>query len=479
MAPSVHPAGWQPLRVPGRPVAAGSRSPKQEAFLRLALTHALVMGGDAVVTVALAGSLFFSISPTAARGRVTLSLLFTMAPFAVVAPFLGPAIDRSRGGRRLMLIGSAAGRSLACIYMATVVHSLLLFPAALVLLVLSKGHAVAKSSLVPATVHSPGDLVRANGKLATMAAVVGFAAAGPAAIVLKVAGAPWVLRLGAVIYAIGAFMALRCRPAPPAVVDPPDGIDEAARDKGVILASVAMAVLRATVGFLTFAVAFDFRRSHAPSWWYGVVIGASLLGGFIGNLVGPRLRLVLGEERIILGALWAVAAGGLFAGRLDSRPGVALLAIVVGLAAAVGRLSFDAILQRDGAEGARGRSFARFEATFQLVWVAAALVPVVAPGSGIPNRVSAFLIGVGAAVAGLYYFAGRRLGSRAGRPPKAAGRRESPGPSTSPVPVPEMWSAVRTMPTDAVSTEGGTPPAGTASSLAAPRRNPGRFGPPG
>ncbi|GAC1537180.1 MAG: hypothetical protein NVS3B12_20930 [Acidimicrobiales bacterium] len=484
VGPSVHPAGWQPLRVPGRLSGPASRSPKQEAFLRLALTHALVMGGDAVVTVALAGSLFFSISPTAARGRVTLSLLFTMAPFAVVAPFLGPAIDRSRGGRRLMLIGSATGRSLACIYMATVVHSLLLFPAALVLLVLSKAHAVAKSSLVPATVHSPGDLVRANGKLATMAAVVGFAAAGPAAIVLKLAGAPWVLRLGAVIYAVGAFMALRCRPAPPAVIDPRDGVDEAARDKGVILASVAMAVLRATVGFLTFAVAFDFRRSHAPSWWYGVVIGASLVGGFIGNLIGPRVRLVLGEERIILGALWAVALAGLFAGRLDSRPGVALLAIVVGLAAAVGRLSFDAILQRDGAEGARGRSFARFEATFQLVWVAAALVPVAAPGSGIPNRVSAFLIAVGAAVAGLYYFAGRRLAGRSARRSPAPTRRRPPGPPTTPVAAPEMWSAVRPAPADVApaasgTLPNGTIPIGTGSTLAAPRRNPGRSGPPG
>ena len=44
------------------------------------------VAGDTMVTVALAGSLFFDISPTAARGRVTLSLLLTMAPFAVVAP---------------------------------------------------------------------------------------------------------------------------------------------------------------------------------------------------------------------------------------------------------------------------------------------------------------------------------------------------------------------------------------------------------
>jgi len=417
VGPEVSSTGWRALQAPAPPRAQLARTPKEEAFLRLALTHALVMGGDAIVTVALAGSLFFSISPNAARGRVALSLIFTMAPFAVVAPFLGPAIDRSRGGRRFMLIAAAAGRALACLWMATVVHALLLFPAALVLLILSKGHAVAKSSLVPATVQSPGDLVKANGKLAMLAAVVGFVAAGPAAAVLKIGGsahgAAWVLRLAAVVYACGAVMALRCRPAPPATPDPRDGVDEVMRSRGVVLAAVAMAVLRATVGYLTFAVAFDFRRSHAPSWWYGVVIGASLLGGFVGNVVGPRLRLVVGEERIILGALWSISVVGLVTGRLGSRPGVALLALTVGMAAGVGRLSFDAIVQRDGAEGARGRSFARFEATFQLVWVAAALVPVVAPHGGIPNRVSAFLLAVATAVAGLYYFTARRMAARA------------------------------------------------------------------
>ena len=474
MGPDPSTTGWQPLRTPAALRAGPGRGPRgrtrdEEAFLRLALTHALVTGADAIVTVALAGSLFFSISPTAARGRVAMSLIFTMAPFAVVAPFLGPAIDRSRGGRRLMLIGAAAGRALACLWMASVVHSLLLFPAALILLILSKGHAVAKSSLVPAVVRSADDLVRANGKLAMLAAIVGFVAAAPAAGILKLFGAAAVLRVGAAVYAAGAVMALRCRPAPPAHLEPPDHIDEAARSRGVVLASVAMAVLRATVGYLTFAVAFDFRRHHAPSWWYGVVIGGSLLGGFIGNVVGPRLRVVVGEERIILGSLWAISVMGLVAGRLGSRPGVALLAFTVGLGAGVGRLSFDAIVQRDGTEGSRGRSFARFEATFQLVWVAAALVPVVAPGSGIPNRVSAFLLAVATAVAGLYYFTARRVG------PHPTGRR-TPGPGPEPEPV--DWS----LPPDPAVTQHpivGDPTVAIEPVTApgnGPRRNPGRTG---
>ena len=401
-APS-DPSGWVGRRL--RAWIGADRTPKQEAFWRLALTHAAVMGGDAMVTVALAGSLFFSISPDQAKGRVALSLLLTMAPFAVVAPLLGPAIDRSRGGRRLMLIASAAGRCVAALYMATVVDRLLLFPAALVLLILSKAHAVAKGSLVPATVDSSADLVRANGGLAMVAAIVGLAAAVPAAGTLRLLGAPWVLRLAALVYGAGTVMALRCRPAPPAEPGPGDHVDEAARSRGVVLAATAMAVLRAVVGFLTFAVAFDFRRTHAPSWWYGAVIGGSLVGGFAGNVIGPRIRVRLGEERILLGGLWLVTAAGVVAAERNSRPGLAVLAATVGISAGVGRLAFDAIVQRDGAEGARGRSFARFEATFQLVWVGAALLPVLLP---IPNRVACSVVAVGTAVAAVSYMSGRR-----------------------------------------------------------------------
>ena len=46
--------------------------------------------GDAFVAVSLAGTIFFSTSVDQARGRVVLFLLVTMAPFAVLAPFIGP-----------------------------------------------------------------------------------------------------------------------------------------------------------------------------------------------------------------------------------------------------------------------------------------------------------------------------------------------------------------------------------------------------
>ena len=59
--------------------------------------------GDAAMYGALAGSVLFSLSPDAQRDRVLLYLLVSVAPFAVVAPAIGPTVDRIPGGRRMVI----------------------------------------------------------------------------------------------------------------------------------------------------------------------------------------------------------------------------------------------------------------------------------------------------------------------------------------------------------------------------------------
>ena len=439
--------GWRALRLP--------RGEKEQAFYRLAVTHALAAAGDAIVTVSLAGSIFFTTSLNGARPKLVLSLLLTMAPFAVVAPFLGPAIDRSRGGRRLMIFASAVGRAIVCLYMATVVHGLMLYPCALAVLILSKAYSVAKSALVPATVDNPAQFVKANGRLAIIATISGLLAGVPAAIVWKVFDASWSLRLAVVVYAVMAVMAVRIRPAAPAQMEPADHVDEAVRSRGVSLASTAMITLRACSGFLTFAVAFIFRRTGAPAVWYGVVGAGALVGGFLGNVVGPRLRNVLAEERIITTALALVALVAVLVARADDRPGLALLAAVMGLADGLAQLAFDAIVQRDGSEGSRGRSFARFEASFQLAWVMAALVPVVVP---VRLWVAAATMAAAAGASAVTYVVGRHI---VPRPVPARPSAPVPAPAVAYAQAParaeqDMWGAVRP---DAGMAD--TPPLGT------------------
>src|SRR5580693_1481711 len=70
--------------------------------------------GDAFVAVALAGTLFFSTSVGQARGQVAFALLITIAPYAILAPLIGPLLDRVKRGNRYILVGTLLARGLLC-----------------------------------------------------------------------------------------------------------------------------------------------------------------------------------------------------------------------------------------------------------------------------------------------------------------------------------------------------------------------------
>ena len=87
--------GWNVFEGPGGPPERSADHFVASPFTRLARVQALQVAGDALIALALANSLFFSIPSGEARGQVALYLVLTMAPFAVIAPFIGPAIDRA------------------------------------------------------------------------------------------------------------------------------------------------------------------------------------------------------------------------------------------------------------------------------------------------------------------------------------------------------------------------------------------------
>src|SRR5262249_11714557 len=106
------------------------------------LTAASSVGGG-FLAVALAGTLFFNASVSQARSQVAIALLVTMAPFAVLAPLIGPMLDRVQQGRRFILAGTLLARGLLCWGMAGAVFyhdSVTLLPAAFGVLVLQKAY---------------------------------------------------------------------------------------------------------------------------------------------------------------------------------------------------------------------------------------------------------------------------------------------------------------------------------------------------
>jgi predicted MFS family arabinose efflux permease len=364
----------------------------------------------------LAGSLFFDVGVSAARPKVFLYLMFTMAPFAIVAPVIGPFLDRTRGGRRLLIAFAMLGRAAICVVMASRLDSVALYPLAFGTLVLSKGQSVAKSALVPAVVGDKDELVRANSRLALIAVVGGTIAAPFATAVLKLIGAPSVLILGAIVFVLGAFAAFGIPRAKEAAK--PETIDE--REQlhlpSIVLAGSAMALLRGVVGFFTFFAAFALKRAGEPAWMFGVVIIASAIGGLIGTLLAPLLRRKIREEWVLAGSLLAPALPLVYAAREYGRMELCLAAATVAAAAACGRLAFDSLLQRDGADAARGRAFARFETRFQLTWVIGGVIAVVYPGGG---RGGIFLVAIVLLFAGLSYVGGVRRNRVAAKNPPA------------------------------------------------------------
>ncbi len=388
-------------------VTRDPRTYELNPFGRLAVAHAASSVGDACLTVSLAGSIFFTQSVGQSRTQVLLYLLLTLAPFSLVAPVIGPALDRSRAGRRTLMAVGCFGRAVVCFLMAGQVHSVLLFPLAFVALVLSKGHSVAKSSLVPAVVKDDSELVEANSRLSLIAVIASVAGGLPAAGIAAVFDARFSLLLASLVFAVAGVLATRIQAA--ARPAPPETREERAElaIPSIVFAGTAMAVMRGCVGFLTFLLAFLLKQRGEPAWIFGLVLGASVLGGFVGVMITPRLRRVLREESILATALLVPAVIALLAARDGGTLGVVAIGFTVAAGAAAGRIAFDSLVHRDGPEHLRGRAFARFETRFQLCWVAGALVPV-ALLNVLNRRWGFFVLSLTLFFAGLSYVAGLR-----------------------------------------------------------------------
>jgi MFS family permease len=166
--------------------------------------------GDAFVIVALAGTIFFDTSVDQARGKVALFLLVTMAPFAVLAPFIGPALDRVQQGRKYLLAGTLLARGLLCYAMsAAVSNPITLLPAAFGVLVLQKAYGVVRASVAPRLLPEQITLVSANARSQLIAVIGATLAAGLAEGIQVIGGAAWVLRAGMVIYLAAMILAVR------------------------------------------------------------------------------------------------------------------------------------------------------------------------------------------------------------------------------------------------------------------------------
>jgi len=407
---------------------SAARRPPASKFRRLAITHALMMGADAAMVVALADSLFFDIDLDAARSRVLLFLVVGFAPFLVVAPLIGPMIDRVAGGRKFVIQVVALARVVLTLLMAQYVDNLALFPLVFGSLVLQKTYAVSKSAIVPSTVRSEAELVEANSKLGLVAGITGAVAVMPAALLLQVGGAPTTLIYSALLFA-GALVAASRLTSDVVAPDAVDAVEvRELHSSNIQLGAIAMTVLRGLVGFTFFHLAFWLRSQDQGTLWFAAVVGVSALASMVGNAVASMLRSRVREETMLTWALLVCAGAALGVSVLGGPVGAVALAAVLNLMAALGRLNFESIVQRDAPGANRGRAFAVFETRFQLSWAIGAFVAVALQASGTVGFLIVGAVAVGASV----HLLGRRRVDEVGvavsrrRPARARGRAPRP-----------------------------------------------------
>lgn len=378
-------------------------SQKGPAFKQLAVSWSANVAGDTLVTVALAGTLFFDVPSAQARDKVALYLLLTIAPFTIVAPVLGAVFGRHPSAFRAVLTAASALRAVVAVVMTFGLTTLWLFPLAFTMLVLSRLYGISKSSMLPVALPEPVALVSANALLARLGIYAGGLAAlvGAGLAQLHVAVA---LVAAALVYLFSAFTGLglpnpRSSPAAQAPAPPAPSLEAFRQSvRSLRLSRLATAVVRLLNGFLLALLAFEFKDTGGIVD-FGALIGAAGIGFGLASFVSPWLERRLREEPMVVAALAVEAAAAFISGQFFSLGAAALLAGAAGLASGTAKFGFDALLQGRVHPDRRGTAFTRSETLFQLAWVVGAMLPV---AISIPAE-------VGLAVAGMVALAAQTV----------------------------------------------------------------------
>ena len=306
-----------------------------------------------------------------------LFLAVSLAPFAIVAPFIGPVIDKIPGGRRITVFIVAVLRCVTVLLMVSRLNSVSLFALAFVSLVLARTYSVSKTAIVPTLVNNDEQLVSANSKLGLLSGAMGFAAALPAGL-LQLIDARATLVMSAVMFGLAGLTSLQLPRHIATSPLPAEEIEiEEMRSLQVRRIAASMMLLRGVIGFLFFHVAFWLRDESAGTAWFGLALGLSSLSIMVGNLIAPFLRRQMSERAMMMFAFLIIGVIGTYAGVVGGiTAGIILISVTNGMGS-VGRLAFESVVQREAPDANRARAFVRFETLNQLAWVGLGLVAVI------------------------------------------------------------------------------------------------------
>jgi len=371
--------------------ARDAQGASETGMHRMFELHAASCAGDALVAVGLAGTIFFNVPVGEARVRVALYLLVTMAPFALLAPLVGPVLDRFTHGRRYALATTMLARGFLAYLISEQMDTWVLYPAAFAVLVMSRAYGVARSAAVPRVLPRRMTLVAANARGSLFGTLAG-AVVVPIGLLLAEVGPQWTLRAAAVVFAIGMVIALRLpdhvdsdQPETvPRIFQLPGQKGRGLFDTPVWAAVTATGALRALYGFLSLLFAFRTREDEfgvPDAVALGVILGSLVAGSFAATVVGTRIRL---HRPIALqcASLAVVALACVGAAMAYSLPTAVALAFVTALATGLAKLGVDAVIQERLPDESRASAFAHSETLLQLAFVtggAIGIIPLAGP----------------------------------------------------------------------------------------------------
>lgn len=413
---------------------------------------------DAILAVALANTLFFSAATAESRGNVALYLLVTVAPFALIAPVIGPALDRLRSGRRLTVSLTFTLRAVLAVILALNFDTWLLYPLALGMLVLSKTFGVIKASITPHVLPPTLDLVRTNSRLTVLGHVCGSVVAGAlAAAVAWIWSSQAALWLLAAVALVAAYVAMTIPAHAEASPDEEHASLRVERGslrggqgslrhglkavltrplgRGVLANLWAESTARFMTGFLTLFLAFVAKAQEdatalEQAGLLAIAGAAGGIGTFAGNAVGSRLPLGR-PGRIATVAAGSALAAAVVAAFLGTLWMAAVFALVAAIASALGKVALDSSIQTDISDAARSSAFGRSETALQLAWVFGGALGVMLP----PDFTIGFTV---VAVVGALMFTQSLLTARGttlvpglgGNRPRFPGRPKVPAPDS-------------------------------------------------
>ncbi len=405
---------------------------KNRDFGMLMAAQFLAQAGDGLVQaaigkdIAFGGQKGFDIESARSPDEILTIALLIFGPYTLLSPFLGVVIDR--WDRRRLLFAANGLRALAVIGVALVGTSsvpsgvlalVFLFTLASTRIVLAT-----KSAAMPSTLGDD-ELIEGNAVSQLGGALFQLGGVGVAVIAAESIDVEPIMIAGGLVFALGAFAALRIRHAAEARTPSTLG-----REIAAVTSNIAAGVRE--VSAKPAAGAAITTYFWARTLWSVSILGIALIarellgdddigiavltgggavvGAGLGFFFARRLRdRVPSLAHLVLGGAFVAGAAVALFGALEMKASIAGLAFFLGLGFFVTKISLDTMVQGALGDDFRGRAFSLYDISYNVAWLlAAAIFKIAGEGNeGMLMAVSGVVFLLGLAAIGMWF---RRAG---------------------------------------------------------------------